>query len=190
MTEQEAATAPPGTVESVIPGQPFQPLAAPAQLSAPAVNMDVSQNVTMDAPSVVIMQRSTGPGFLVRAIWFLFIGWWLSALAIGVAYLLCATIIGLPVGFAIFNRLPLLMTLRPRNKFHTIEVRDGVTYVTGGTMPQYPIWARALWFICVGWWIGFIYLYTAWALCVLIVTMPIGLWLFNRTGRVMTLLKY
>ena len=53
--------------------------------------MHVSQNVTMDAPSVVIMQRSNGPGFLVRAIWFLFIGWWLSALAIGVA---CLGVVG------------------------------------------------------------------------------------------------
>ena len=35
---------------------------------------------------VVIVQRDSGPNLLVRAVWFLFIGWWLSAAAIGVAY--------------------------------------------------------------------------------------------------------
>ena len=56
-----------------------------------------------------------GPGLLVRALWFLFIGWWLSALAIGLAYILCVTIIGLPIAFMIFNQLPLILTLRPRS---------------------------------------------------------------------------
>ena len=50
----------------------------------------------------------------MRAVWFVFIGWWLSALAIGVAYFLCAIIIGLPLGFMIFNALPWILTLRDR----------------------------------------------------------------------------
>ena len=30
----------------------------------------------------------------------------------------------------------------------------------------------------------------AWFLCVIIITLPVGLWLFNRVGAVMTLLRY
>jgi len=138
----------------------------------------------------MVMQRQSGPGFLVRAVWFLFIGWWLSWIAVGVAYLLCLTIIGLPFGFAIFNRLPAVLTLRPRTDVPMVEVRDGIAYVSGGTVPQRPLWARALWFIAIGWWFGGIYLGVAWLLCVLLITMPIGLWLFNRVGAVMTLLRY
>ena len=55
------------------------------------------------------------PSLLIRAIWFIFIGWWLSAVAIGVAYFLCAIIIGIPLAFMIFNQLPLILTLRPRS---------------------------------------------------------------------------
>ena len=106
------------------------------------------------------------------------------------AYALCVTVIGLPLGFMIFNRLPAIMTLRPRTEVHTTEFRDGVTYVTGGTIEQFPMWARALWFLALGWWIGAIYLGIAWFLCVIIVTMPIGLLLFNRVGAVMTLLRH
>jgi len=140
--------------------------------------------------NVAFVQQSNGPGFLVRAIWFIFIGWWLSALSIGVAYFLCLIIIGLPLGFMIFNRLPAIMTLRPRSERQSIEVRDGITYISGSTTGQFPLWARAIWFILVGWWFGAIYLAVAWFLCVILITLPIGLLMFNRVGAVMTLLRY
>jgi uncharacterized membrane protein YccF (DUF307 family) len=139
---------------------------------------------------VVVMPPASGPGLLVRALWFVFIGWWLSAWAILVAYVCCATIVGLPLGFMIFDRLPSIMTLRPRTDRQTVEVRDGVTYVSGGTSEQFPLWARAIWFVFVGWWLGAIYLGIAWFLCVILITLPIGLLLFNRVGAVMTLLRY
>lgn len=50
--------------------------------------------------------------FLVRALWFIFVGWWLAAIALSVGYFLCMTIIGLPIGFAIFDMVPGMLTLR------------------------------------------------------------------------------
>jgi uncharacterized membrane protein YccF (DUF307 family) len=129
---------------------------------------------------VVVQQRRPPPGLALRAVWFVFIGWWLSALAIGVAYFLCAIIVGLPLGFMIFNALPWILTLRERT--------PGTD--PGGTVEQYPIWIRAIWFIFVGWWLGGIYMSVAWFLCVILITLPIGVWLFNRVGAVMTLLRY
>ena len=123
---------------------------------------------------------STGPSLWIRAIWFIFVGWWLSGVAIGIAYFLCVIIIGIPIGFMIFNQLPLILTLRPRS----------TGYVADGTVEQLPLWIRAIWFIFVGWWLGAIYMTIAWVLCVLLITLPIGLWLFNRVGAVMTLLRY
>jgi len=146
--------------------------------------------VVATPPPTYVAYAPQPRSLLLRAVWFFFIGWWLSGVAITVAYVFCVTIIGLPVGFWIFNRLPLILTLRERTGTTTTIVRDGVTYVVNRNVDQYPMWARALYFILIGWWFGAVYLTVAWGLCVLIITLPIGLWLFNRVGAVMTLLRY
>ncbi len=139
---------------------------------------------------VVVERRPAELSFVWRAVWFIFVGWWLSALAIAVAYFLTAIIVGIPLGFMIFNRLPWILTLRERTYEPTTEVRDGVTYIRGREIEQHPLWIRAVWFVFVGWWLGGLYITVAWFLCVILITLPIGLWLFNRVGAVMTLLRY
>ena len=185
--------------EPAVPGLPPDLVPAPGPISElslptpaaqpPEVPPVTPENVNV-TQNVVVTKGSTGPGLLVRAVWFIFVGWWLSGWAIGVAYLLCAIIIGLPLGFAIFNRLPTILTLRPRTELRTTTVIDGVTYISGGNVPQRPMWIRAVYFIFVGWWLGAFYLAAAWFLCVILITLPIGLYMFNRVGAVMTLLRY
>ena len=154
--------------------------APPPPTPPPATPAPPPPTWTAQPPQTWTAPPSTGPSLWIRAIWFIFIGWWLSAIAIGVAYFLCLIIIGIPIGFMIFNRLPVILTLRPRSQ----------GYVADGTVEQLPLWLRAIYFIFVGWWLGAIYMTIAWALCVILITLPIGLWLFNRVGAVMTLLRY
>ena len=74
-------------------------------------------------PTIATARPHDPPGFLLRAVWFIFIGWWLSAVAVAVAYFLCAIVIGIPLGFMLFNQLPLILTLRPRTDRIVTEVR-------------------------------------------------------------------
>jgi uncharacterized membrane protein YccF (DUF307 family) len=147
-------------------------------------------NVNAQAPQMVIAQRQ-GPGFLARALWFVLIGWWLTAIVIVIAYVLALSILGLPFAFYLFNRIPAFLTLRGRSKTYQVETTaDGTRYLTAANVEQRPMLIRAIWFILVGFWFGAIWMAVAYLLCVLIVTMPFGLAMFNRVGAVMTLLRY
>jgi hypothetical protein len=58
----------------------------------------------MQSQTIVVPQRN-GPGLLVRALYFILIGWWFSGIWAAVAWILCITIIGLPLGLYMLNRL-------------------------------------------------------------------------------------
>jgi len=61
----------------------------------------------------VVIQRSDGAGLLIRALYFVLFGWWFSAFWAVIAWVLCITIIGLPLGLFMLNRMPQVATLKP-----------------------------------------------------------------------------
>ncbi len=143
-----------------------------------------------EAQQTIVITDRGGPGFLVRAVWYLLVGWWLSGLAIGLGWLLAVTIVGLPLAFMIFNRIPAIMTLRGRTVNYVASTRDGVTYLEGRQLDQRPLLLRAIYFVLVGWWLGGAWMAAAWVVGLLIITLPISIWMMNRVGGVMTLLRY
>jgi uncharacterized membrane protein YccF (DUF307 family) len=61
-----------------------------------------------------ISARFLGPqqhGWLLRLVYFLLIGWWFSLIWALLGWLLCVSIIGLPFGVWMLNRLPAVTTL-------------------------------------------------------------------------------
>lgn len=129
--------------------------------------------------TVVVTDRG-GPNFLVRFIWYILIGWWLSGIAIGLGWFFALTIIGLPVAFWIFNRIPAVMTLRGRTLIYAERVADGVTYLEGKTHAQRPLMVRAIYFVLIGWWLGLVWMALAWLISLPIITLPLGVWMMNR----------
>ncbi len=167
--------------------------AAPPFHQQPAAHQSWSGVVTVSPsppPTVVFSPQTRQHSFVVRALWFLCIGWWLSGIVMVLGYLFTVTIAGMPLGFYFLNRIPQALTLRARTAAFRTEVRDGVTYVVETELPQYPWYIRALWFVFVGWWLGALWLIAAWLLSLPVITLPISIWMFNRTSGVITLQRH
>jgi uncharacterized membrane protein YccF (DUF307 family) len=124
---------------------------------------------------------------LIRVIWFLLVGWWLGQLALLLAWLLIVTIIGLPIGILILNRLPEIITLRPYTRRTAVRWVGGSTVVETAGLRQLPFWVRAVYFVLIGWWFSLIWLEVAFLLGLTIVLLPVSFLMFSKSAAVTTL---
>lgn len=158
------------------------PLTATYETPVPAGYMPAASAVSSFnyAPSQV-MPYNTGQtmNLLVRAVWFLMIGWWLGLLWMIAAWLFNITLIGLPVGLMMLNTLPQVTTLQSLNRAHH--------HSRGSYLPQHPLMLRAVWFVLVGWWASLLWSIVAWSFCVSILLMPLAFWMIDRVPTVTTL---
>lgn len=145
--------------------------------------MESAPAVPAPVPPIVVQPHS-GPNLLVRIAWFLLIGLWLGAVVSAVAWVLVVTVIGLPLGLWLLNRLPAVITLRPQEQRWRLE--DGV--LRQG-QPQRPFWLRALYFLFIGWWFSAVWLAAAYACVVTVVLLPAAFWMYGRAGAVTTLYR-
>ena len=139
----------------------------------------------------VVIERSSGPNLFVRFIWWLFIGWWASGFVVAVAWFSLATIVGIPLGIWLINRLPSALTLRPRRRTWNIgQDADGNTVSAERGRPQQPWPIRGLWFVFIGWWASAIWMGIAWLVQLTIIGLPLALLMFNRTPFIASLYRY
>jgi len=167
-----------------------QPMQQPYSLQQPVPVMNTMVNVNV---------QPQGPGFLVRALYFCFIGWWAGFFWLNLGFFLCALIVTLPVGLIMLNRLPQVMTLKPAGTRTNVNVstmtmqspmgpmmQQNINVSVGGTQQQ-SFLIRAIYFLLVGWWAGYLWANVAYICCLLIVLLPVGVMMFDRLPMVLTL---
>ena len=133
-------------------------------------------------------KRNTGPSMLIRAIWYLLIGWWLAGAVMAAAWFLAITIIGLPFAFYLVNRIPTVLTLRPRREHSAVVTGpDGLTRHEPMPVEQYSLAIRLLYFVVVGWWLSAIYMAVSYVLFLTVIGIPVGLMMVNRLPFVFSL---
>ena len=133
--------------------------------------------------------REPGMPLLLRIIYFFLFGWWATGVWINVAWFLNATIIGLPLGLWMLNRVPMVLTLRPAKQVLVArERRAGVAWQVEG-LPQRPWPIRLIYFVLIGWWLSWLWANVAWIVSATIIGLPLGIWLFNRLPGVTTLMR-
>ena len=134
----------------------------------------------------IIVARNDGASLLVRAIYFIVIGWWLSGIWAAIAWLLSVSIIGLPLGLYMLNRLPQVVTLKPSPRNLMVTPSGQVVEMHAR---QRPFLLRAIYFLLIGWWFSALWIIVAWALHASIIGMLLGFWMFNRVPAVITLAR-
>ena len=122
--------------------------------------------------------------FLVRAIWFLAIGWELTFVWILVAWAFNVTIIGLPVGLWMIERIPQVLTLKARSGSYLVDNQGQARFVKAR---QVNFLVRALYFVLIGWWASLIWALLAYLLCATIVGLPFGYLMLTSLPFVTTL---
>jgi uncharacterized membrane protein YccF (DUF307 family) len=117
---------------------------------------------------------------LVRALWFVVVGWWATPLVINVAWFLNATIILLPLGIKLINLVPTVLTLKEPQSLLDPEASRG----------QRSLLVRALYFVAFGWWLSWLWANVAAFFAVTVVGLPVAYWMFNRLPFVTSLYRF
>jgi len=87
---------------------------------------------------------------------------------VALAWLICVSIIGLPLGITMLNRVPQIIALRGRRLVQVIPgagVRD---------VPQINPIIRVIYFLLIGIWLSALWMVVAYALCLTIIGLPLA----------------
>ena len=149
----------------------------------------MSEQLTPVSPETTqtVTTARSGPHFLLRVLWYLLIGWWLTGISLAVGYVAGLTIIGLPLAFWIFNRTGTILTLRPRTQTTTTTESGGVTSITQEHRKQRSLLLRAIYFVLIGWWAALLWMIVAYLITLTIIGIPIGIMMLNRLPEIYTL---
>jgi uncharacterized membrane protein YccF (DUF307 family) len=133
--------------------------------------------------------RDSSVPLLVRILYFFLFGWWATGIWINVAWFLNATIIGLPLGVWMLNRVRQVLTLRPARQVVVVRERGERVELRSEGLTQRPWPIRLLYFVLIGWWLSFLWSNAAWAISLTVIGLPIAIWMFNRLPGLTTLMR-
>ena len=120
--------------------------------------------------------------FIIRVLWFFIVGWELTGAWILIAWALNATIIGLPLGLWMIDRVPQVLTLKPRSGAWLVDKKRGASQYLPKKQPS--ILVRAAYFVLIGWWFSLWWAAVAWALCATIIGLPLGIMMLHALPTV------
>lgn len=132
-----------------------------------------------------IISAGGSPNIVIRALWFIFLGWELTALWLLIAWILNVTVVFLPVGLKMISWTPKVLTLKDIQK--TKEMRDGE--IRSVNVEQRNILLRAVYFVLIGWWLSLAWMFIGYILCLTVIGLPFGIWILNRLPEVTTLYR-
>jgi len=129
--------------------------------------------------------NSFSPNIIIRALWFILLGWELTALWLAIAWILNVSVIFLPIGLKMISLTPKVLTLKDIHRKQQI-VDGNLTYTKTN---QTNILFRGLYFLFVGWWASLLWMSIGYLLFLTLIGLPFGIWMLNRLPEVTTLYR-
>jgi uncharacterized membrane protein YccF (DUF307 family) len=141
--------------------------------------------------TIEVETERDSPNIFLRILWFVFVGWWLGFWVIGAAYLCLVFIIPAPIGIALLDHLPRIMTLRAPARVVSVHQEGDRIEVERGRVDQHSWLIRLPWLVLVGWWLGALWLFAAYTITIFTagLALPISFWMFGRAAKVITLYR-
>ncbi|MDP6725469.1 MAG: YccF domain-containing protein [Arenicellales bacterium] len=133
----------------------------------------------------VVIEQQGGTNIVIRFLWMLFIGWWLSGIFYMVGAILTLLIITSPLGMVVMQKLGWAFSLYEEDSGSTVIHAGDTTIVTQKKNTNFVV--RYLYFMFIGWWVGLIAMSIAWILGIIIIGLPLSIMIMNRMGKIMTL---
>jgi uncharacterized membrane protein YccF (DUF307 family) len=148
-----------------------------------------SENEVLEMSTTIATTRVKEPvrefPFLLRVIWFFVLGWELAGVWILIAWALNITLIGLPIGLWMIDRVPQVLTLKTKPGAYVVDLKSGRAQFVATKQPSFII--RAVYFVLFGWWLSLLWAAVAWILCATILGLPLGVVMLNALPFVTTL---
>jgi uncharacterized membrane protein YccF (DUF307 family) len=158
----------------------------PDSTDAAGEGQTVNQNV-----NISIEQADTSPSIILRGVYFLLFGWWASGVWLGIAWFLNLTIVLMPIGIKMINKVPKIVSLKDRPlDTDVIEEESGDVTIKQSTQEQYSLLIRGVYFLLIGWWASFVWMAIAWVLSITIIGLPAAVWMYDRLPFVVSLYRY
>ena len=142
----------------------------------------MSQTIS-SSPKIVVKRAGELP-FLIRVLWFFIVGLEATAVWITIAWALNVTIVGLPLGLWMIDRVPQVLTLKSRSGAYVYDASGRGQFIADR---QVPFLVRALYFVVFGWWLSLLWAVVAYLFCASIIGLPLGLLMLNTLPFVTTL---
>jgi uncharacterized membrane protein YccF (DUF307 family) len=121
---------------------------------------------------------------ILRALWFFLVGWELTIIWVALAWLFNVTLILMPLGIWMLDRVPQVLTLKSTGGSYIID-KSGESHFERQEQLFLPL--RLLWFLVIGWWASLLWAVVGTLFCITIIGLPIGLLMLNRLPFVTTL---
>lgn len=138
--------------------------------------------------TTMVVQEASIP-LVLRILYFFLFGWWATGIWINVAWFLNLTIVGLPMGLWMLNRVPQVLTLRPMKQLVVTDEQASEVRLRTEGLPQYPWPVRLVYFVLIGWWLSLLWANVAWFLAATVIGLPLAIWMFNRLPAITTLMR-